>query len=233
MSTRAQKYAVSTSQLLRNVGTAAPAPTAISNAATGSRAPPRRNTAHTAKPRATRNTPTPTRITVEASVATNKKPDTNVPTMAPAVPSAEIRPTSRPVCSRSRSDSFTRIGDTIDNTAAGSKNAAPANNTAPAAPPSPETVATRCRAGDDAMTRAPPAMSTGPSSHPGSNRSAIRPPSHVPPEIPASTTPMMAVYVCNVTPTYGARSLDATISITSTDPAVTNASAPAAHRCMP
>ena len=56
------------------------------------------------------------------SAATSTNPVTNVPRIAPAVPSAESRPTTEPVSPRLRSWSLTTIGLAAESTAAGAKN---------------------------------------------------------------------------------------------------------------
>ena len=156
----------------------------------------------------------------------------NTPTSEPAVPSASTRPTTRPVCSTSRSWDLTVSGLTALSSAAGRKNAIAARKMIvtglePSAP------GPRARMiGTAAMAAPPPSASAAGSNDRGSMRSARRPPDHVPVAMPASTTPMTPVNVSSETPTYGAIRRPASVSRTRTLPDATNTSAPAYRACM-
>jgi hypothetical protein len=118
---------------------------------------------------------------------------TSVPRIAPAVAMAESRPTTLPVSRRSASWSLTTVGCTALSTAAGAKKPAKASASTEAAWPPLATVPATRTTGVTSSASAPPRTSRGPSSRLGWSRSASRPPAHEPTEIPASTTPMMAV----------------------------------------
>ncbi len=117
---------------------------------------------------------------VVGNSATRMKPVPNTPTSDPAVPSASTRPTTRPVCSTSRSCALTVNGLTALSNAAGAKNATAARNTIvtglDASVPGPTTR----MIGTAAIAAAPPSVSAIGSSARGSKRSARRPPHHVP-----------------------------------------------------
>ncbi len=113
--------------------------------------------------------------------------------MAPAVPSADSRPTVAPVSPRSVSCSLTTVGVTADRTAAGAKKPTKDSDTI-ATGPAPRSVAPTMRtSGMVHRASAPPSSRIGPSVARGSTRSARRPPAHVPSEMPASTVPMIPV----------------------------------------
>src|SRR5687767_2765305 len=143
-------------------------------------------------------------------------PVRNVPVIAPAVPTAESRPTIEPLVSRSVKVARTIIGPTADRIAAGSTNPTAARitiarNPLPrSAPPRAPTIGTA------AIAATPPSTNDGPSNRSGPSASAARPPIHAPSAIPARIAPMIPVYVVSDTPTYGASSRPAAISRTST-----------------
>ena len=121
--------------------------------------------------------------------------------MAPAVPTAEKRPTTVPVRARSASWSLTTTGVTALSTTAGRRKASAVSITISTGPPPRSegpSISTMVGAARDSN---PPAMSSGPSRRAGERRSAALPPSQAPSEMPASTVPMMAVKVSSVTPT--------------------------------
>ncbi|MEX2101570.1 MAG: hypothetical protein WEA54_03435 [Actinomycetota bacterium] len=137
--------------------------------------------------------PTEVTITRDGKAATRMNPVTNVPTSAPAVPSAERNPTTLPVLSRSRIRSFATVGVTELSTAAGAKKANAANTTLANGPlpvtPGP-IVSTST---PDSSASPPPSVSARPRSFSGMTRSASLPPYQLPTAIPARQTPITAV----------------------------------------
>jgi hypothetical protein len=110
------------------------------------------------------------------------------------------------------------MGVTAASSAAGRKSASSASSTTlTACVPRRNSPAQRTSGTVIAMVTAA-ASSAGPISRRGSTRSAIQPPLHAPYAIAASATPMTALLVCSVTPTYGPTSRSPTISSTSTAP---------------
>ena len=136
---------------------------------------------------------TPNTIGDVGNVATSTNPVAKVPKMAPAVPSADSRPTVRPVSARSASCSLITVGGTADNTAAGAKKPSSASNNTAAGPPPSGSAPTSRTIGTMPSDSAPPRIRIGPSITLGSIRSASRPPIQVPSEMAARIVPMIAV----------------------------------------
>ena len=67
---------------------------------------------------------TPQTMTCVPKAEISQKPVTNVPTMLPTVPAAEMRPTVLPVLARSRTASLTTMGETAPRIMLGTKNSA-------------------------------------------------------------------------------------------------------------
>ena len=171
---------------------------------------------HRTKPARVSRPPTVITIGRVGNAAIKTKPVTNVPRMAPAVPMAENEPTTSPVRVREASLIFTTIGGTAERSAAGRKNPRAEASTIDNGPvdsagPTPSTIK------GDAIDVRPPPTNSGPKSDLGSMRSAYRPPSQAPTEMPARITPIIPVNTSRLTPRYGASSRAARISITSTD----------------
>ncbi len=151
----------------------------------------------------------------------------NTATSDPAVPSADSRPTTRPVWSRAPSWTLTASGVTALSSAEGAKNPSVARTTIDGGDGG-RTDGPRARMiGTAAIAAAPPSTSAPGSSRRGSIRSASHPPTHVPVAMPARTTPMIPVNVSSETPTYGASRRPARISNTSTEPDATKTTTPA------
>ena len=88
---------------------------------------------------------------------------------------------------------------------------------------------TAVTSGTVARVATPPSPTIGPRRRRGSVRSASTPPAQPPTAMPASTTPMIPVYVSRLTPMYGASNLPARISRTSTAAEVVKTSEIASH----
>jgi hypothetical protein len=124
-----------------------------------------------------------------------------VPKMAPAVPTAEKLPTTAPVSSSERSRILTTMGVTALRAAAGRKKAPAARVTISTGPAARMEGPRRWTIGGENRASTPAATRSGPNRTWGSTRSALRPPSHAPTEMPASTVPMIPVNVSSVIPT--------------------------------
>ena len=117
---------------------------------------------------------------VVGNSATRMKPVPNTPTSEPAVPSASTRPTTRPVCSTSRSWALTVSGLTALSRAAGRKNAIAARKMMVSGL---DAVGARAEGADDRHRgdrRAAAEREGDGEQGRGSMRSARRPPHHVP-----------------------------------------------------
>ena len=127
----------------------------------------------TAAPVAATTTPVPSRIAPVGNAATSTKPVAKVATIAPAVPIPDSRPTTVPVCRRSCSCSLATIGVTADSSAAGATTATIASSRVAEASPLPRVASPVKRTtGRVSSVSAAATSSSGPSSRPGSVRSA-------------------------------------------------------------
>ena len=133
-------------------------------------------------------------LTETREMSTN--PVTTVPTIAPAVPSAESCPTTEPVSRRLLSRSLMTIGVIADSRAPGTIRA---NVTAIMTTPSASPPAARTAIGVSA-TATPDVTSNGPSTRRGGIRSASRPPDHDPKAMAANAMPITKVLVSSVNP---------------------------------
>lgn len=173
----------------------------------------RRRSTATATAASSNATPSPTMMPVTGTRETSTNPVTTVPTIEPAVPMPDRRPTIVPVCVRDVRRSLVTIGVTADSSAPGTTMVT-ADATSSRAP-SARVPASRTRNGV-AATAAPEAASSGASAERGSMRSATCPPHHEPAAIAVRAMPMTSVFVSSVSPRYGASSRSATSSTTST-----------------
>ena len=147
----------------------------------------------------------------------------NVARIAPSVLTPESRPTTDPVSVRLDRASLTTIGGTAESTAAATNTVTVATSRAiGAASPGPTARVASRMAGVTSRTNAPPTSSSGPIIERGGMRSAAAPPDHAPKAIAASASPITAVLVSMVIPTYGAMSRNEVISRTRTAAEVPN-----------
>ena len=125
------------------------------------------------------------------------KPVSTVPTMAPAVPTPDSRPTTAPVSPRLVSWSLVTIGVTADSAAPATKmTSAATSSTGPVVAASP---AARTTNGVSATT-APETASSGARVRRGATVSAARPPAHDPTAMAVRAMPMTRVLVSSVRP---------------------------------
>ena len=125
------------------------------------------------------------------------KPVSTVPTMAPAVPTPDSRPTTAPVSPRLVSWSLVTIGVTADSAAPATKiTSAATSSTGPVVAASP---AARTTNGVSATT-APETASRGARVRRGATVSAARPPAHDPTAMAVRAMPMTSVLVSSVRP---------------------------------
>ena len=144
-------------------------------------------------PSNTSSAPVPMIRTRVGNRPSRTKPVRKVPTIAPAVPMADNRPTVEPLVPTDTMEARMIIGATAERTVAGSTKPAPARVTiATRSWPMP-TSPTLATIGTDAIAVRPPQTSVGPMSRTGDQRSAAWPPSQAPSEIPARMTPMIPV----------------------------------------
>ncbi len=173
----------------------------------------RSRVAATAPPRARHVAAVTARMAVTGSSATSTNPVRKVPAREPSVPAADSDPTTAPDpstrCSRARVTAGATIASAVTDGRVDT-----ATSTTAAYGPDPRTGPTSRTSGPTASTPNPPTTSAPAATRRGDTTSAHRPPNAAPAAMPARATPMTAVVVSRVSPTYGATSRVARVSTT-------------------